>query len=152
MIPAAEGATLPNVCTCAITSCRLFFSSFAASANCSSSRCYKPSDRKSQYRLRASSSYDVERTKFSFISAIASSEIGKPSSFSAMARFSNSFRHVWKRFCVGIMHSVSLGRRKLRASQILTAGEKRWAISLLAYRLCRCVGQECCGLQRWSWV
>ena len=35
-----------------------------------------------------------------FICSIASSEIANPNSFSAMARFSHSFRHVWKRFCI----------------------------------------------------
>jgi hypothetical protein len=41
MIPAAAGATTPNVCTCAITSCLLFFSSSAAISNCFRSRCYR---------------------------------------------------------------------------------------------------------------
>jgi hypothetical protein len=36
IIPAALGATLAKVCTCAITSWRLFFSSFAARLNWSS--------------------------------------------------------------------------------------------------------------------
>lgn len=31
---------------------------------------------------------------------MASSEIGSPNSFSATARLSHSFRHVWKRFYV----------------------------------------------------
>ena len=52
-------------------------------------------------------------TKFASIWFIASSEIGRPSCFSDFARLSQSLRQVKKRL----------------------AGEKRYAISLLAYRL-----------------
>ena len=46
MIPAAAGATTPNACTCAMTSCLLFFSSSAAISNCFRSRYYTESDTK----------------------------------------------------------------------------------------------------------
>lgn len=46
MIPAAAGATTPNVCTCAMTSCLLFFSSSAAISNCFRSRYYAKSNTK----------------------------------------------------------------------------------------------------------
>lgn len=62
----------------------------------------------------ASSTSDrITLTKFASICFIASSEIGSPSCFSAFARLSHSLRQVKKRL----------------------AGEKRYAISLLAYRL-----------------
>ena len=41
-----------------------------------------------------------EPTRLFFICSIAWSEIGKPSCFSAIARLSHSFRHVWNRFCI----------------------------------------------------
>ena len=40
IILAAAGATSPKVCTCAITSCRRFFSSWAAISNCAGVRNY----------------------------------------------------------------------------------------------------------------
>ena len=75
---------------------------------------------------------ETRRTRFSCIWIIASSGMGKPSSFSAMARFSQSFRHVWKR--IYVQSSVSRVVQSLHVG-IPTAGEKSWAISLLAYRL-----------------
>ena len=39
------------------------------------------------------------RTRLFFICSMASSGIGSPSSFSAMARLSHSFLQVWCRFC-----------------------------------------------------
>jgi len=42
---------------------------------------------------------DVTRTKFASICWMASSEIGRPSCLSAMARFSHSLRQVKNRFC-----------------------------------------------------
>lgn len=74
MIGAASGATTPNVCTCAITSCLLFFSSSAAIFICSSSN-----------------------SRCCFICSMAVSEMLRPSSFSAMASESQSLRHVPKR-------------------------------------------------------
>ena len=40
----------------------------------------------------------ARRTRLAFICSMASSVIDKPSSFSAMAKFSHSFLQVWKRF------------------------------------------------------
>ena len=97
MIPAAAGATWPKVWTCAMTSWRLFFSSAAAISNCSALRCYVHRVRRNRLAL-AYKKKRMGRTKFAFICSMASSEMGNPSSFSAMARFSHSFRHVWKRF------------------------------------------------------
>jgi hypothetical protein len=71
------------------------------------------------------------RTRLSFICAIASSEICNPSSFSAMARLSQSFLQVWNRICL----RLQLAQDQDGARYKRTAGEKRCAISLLAYRL-----------------
>ena len=91
-MPAAAGATVPKVCTCAITSCRLFFSSLAAVSNCAASNfCEKVST--NQRRMSENS----KRTRFASICVMASSVTGKPNSFSAMARFSHSFLHVLNR-------------------------------------------------------
>jgi hypothetical protein len=98
MIPAAAGATTPKVCTCAMTSCLLFFSSSAVISNCFRSRCYT----KSPQGIRDLEFIEQEgegRTRLFFICSMASSGIGSPSSFSAMARLSHSFRQVWCRFC-----------------------------------------------------
>lgn len=82
MIPAAFGATCPYACTCAITSCLLFFSSTLAVSKSSS-----------------------VTTKWSLISFSASSLTASiPSSFSASARYSHSLRHVecrdrWLKSC-----------------------------------------------------
>ena len=93
MIPAAAGAIIPNVCTCAMTSCLLFFSSSAVISNCFLSRYYQLSEARSLSDRRRAG-----RTRLFFICSIAMLGIGSPSSFSAMARLSQSFRQVWCRF------------------------------------------------------
>ena len=40
----------------------------------------------------------ARHTRLAFICSMASSVMDRPSSFSAMAKFSHSFLHVWKRF------------------------------------------------------
>jgi hypothetical protein len=50
------------------------------------------------------------RTRFASICAIASSEMFSPSSFSAIARFSQSLRQVWKRICPRAQLALDLSR------------------------------------------
>jgi len=72
------------------------------------------------------------RTRFSFICAIASSEIGKPSSRSAMARLSHNVRHVKNLFYNETEDRVGFLNFDLNCGSVRTAGENRYAISLLA--------------------
>lgn len=78
--------------------------------------------------------WDSQHTRLLFICSSASSEIGKPSCFSAIARLSQSCLQVEKRFYVKAC-SESLPSFSRYRKEVHTAGEKRCDISLLAYRL-----------------